>query len=202
MRRRAAGSTAPATSPLIEGCWFVSNSATSGAGAFFASSTALVRNCVFRGNSASFGSGASFLVIRRVTEELHVLQERGAGGTPLGTLYCFNVPAPSLSRCVIAFSTAGPAMTCNGGAAPSTSRSIVFGNAGGNTLCGTVDDNLALDPLFCGMDAQNVSVCANSPCLAANNAWGEAVGALGVGCSSCGSAVQPASWGGIKSLYR
>jgi hypothetical protein len=126
----------------------------------------------------------------------------GGGGTPQGTLYCFNVPAPSLSRCVIAFSTAGPAMTCSGGAAPSTSRSIVFGNAGGNALCGIASDNLSVDPLFCGMDAQNVSVCANSPCLAANNAWGEAVGARGQGCTACGSVVEPASWGRIKNLYR
>jgi len=189
------------TSPLIEDCWFVSNSATSGAGGFFASSAARIRNCVFRANSASFGSGASFLssaaVIRNCT-----FCRNGGSGTPQGTLYCFNVPAPSLDRCVIAFSTAGPAMTCSGGAAPMTSRSIVFGNAGGDALCGTVDDNLVLDPLFCGMDAQDLTLCANSPCLAGNNAWGEAVGALGAGCGSCVSPVQPTTWGLLKSRYR
>lgn len=188
-------------SPLIEGCWLVANSATTGAGAFFASSSARLRGCVFRGNTASYGSGASFLSsavrVRNCT-----FCRNGGGGGAQGTLYCVGVPAPSVRRCVIAFSTAGPALTCIGESAPATSRSIVFGNAGGDALCGTASDNLTVDPLFCGMDAGELTVCANSPCLAGNNAWGEAIGALGAGCGTCGSAVRHATWGRIKSLWR
>jgi hypothetical protein len=189
------------TSPLIEDCWFVSNSATSGAGAFFASSSAKLRNCVFRGNTALYGSGASFLS-SAVSVRNCTFCRNGGGGGAQGTLYCFNAPAPSLRRCVIAFSTAGPAMTCAGGSAPLTNHSIVFGNAGGDALCGTATSNLSVDPLFCGMDTQDLTLCGNSPCLVGNNAWGEAVGALGVGCGSCTSPVQPVTWGRLKSLYR
>jgi hypothetical protein len=188
-------------SPLIEDCWFVSNSATSGAGMFLASSSARVRRCVFRANSASFGSGMSFLSSAAVVTNCTFCRN-GGSGTPQGTIYCFNTPAPTIGRCVIAFGTAGPAMTCVGGAAPVTTHSIVYGNAGGNTLCGSPGDNLAADPLLCGVDAGNVAVCANSPCLPANNAWGESLGALGSGCGSCTSPVEPASWGRVKALWR
>jgi len=188
-------------SPVIDGCWFVSNSATSGAGGFFASSTARIMDCVFRSNSASFGSGASFLSSAAVVRNCTFCRN-GGSGTPQGTLYCFNAPAPTFNRCVIAFSTAGPAMTCAGGSSPVTTHAVVYGNAGGNALCGSPGANLATDPLFCGMDAGNVAVCANSPCLPGNNAWGEALGALGAGCGSCASPVAPASWGCIKALWR
>ena len=198
---QGAGIYCVGASPLIDGCWLASNSATSGGGAFFASSSATIRNCVFRGNTALYGSGASFLS-SAVSVRNCTFCRNGGGGDAQGTLYCFNLPAPSVRWCVIAFGTAGPVMICTADSAPLTNHSIIYGNAGGDALCGIASDNLSVDPLFCGMDAQNVAVCANSPCLAANNAWGEAVGALGAGCGSCGSAVQPASWGRIKSLYR
>jgi len=188
-------------SPLIDDCWFVSNSATSGAGVFLASSPAKLRNCVFRGNTATYGSGASFLSSSASVRNCTFCRNGGGGGAQ-GVLYCVSAPAPSVRRCIIAFSTAGPAVTCISGAAPSTSRSIVFGNAGGDAVCGAAGDNLFTDPLFCGMDAQDVTLCSTSPCLQSNNAWGETVGALGLGCGACASPVQPATWGRIKSLYR
>ncbi|MBM3307483.1 MAG: right-handed parallel beta-helix repeat-containing protein [Candidatus Eisenbacteria bacterium] len=187
-------------SPLIDGCWFVANSATSGAGAFFASSSAKVRNCVFTGNTATYGSGATFLLSAVVVRNCTFARNGGAGAP--GTLYCVGSPAPTFRACVVAFSAAGPPMKCENGASPVTTRSVVFGNAGGNTLCGNATDNLVTDPLLCGMLAADYTLCANSPCLPGNNAWGERVGALGAGCGDCASAVEPMSWGRIKALWR
>jgi len=187
-------------SPLVWDCWFVSNSATSGAGAFCASSSAKFRACVFRENSATYGSGITILSSTAALRNCTFCKNGGAAAQ--GTIYCVGSPAPSIYRCVIAFSATGPGLSCVGGSMPYTTHSIVFENAGGDDLCGTAYYNLFEDPLFCGIESDDLTVCANSPCIFSNNGWGEAVGALGEGCAECSSPVARTSWGRLKSLYR
>ncbi len=62
--------------------------------------------------------------------------------------------------------------------------------------------NIDSDPLFCDYEARDLTLCEDSPCLPDNNDWGELVGALGVGCGPCDTAVYERSWGWIKAMYR
>lgn len=80
----------------------------------------------------------------------------------------------------------------------------VYGNACGDTLEGNYEPSRIIwdDPLFCDMDADDYSLCANSPCLPSVSGWTERVGAYDAGCDNCSSAVQELTWGRIKALYR
>jgi hypothetical protein len=81
------------------------------------------------------------------------------------------------------------------------SHCIVFGNSGGDSIPGQVD-NLYHDPLFCDADLNNYSLCLNSPCLPANNAWGELIGNHEMGCGKCESVAEPAAWATVKQMFR
>ena len=83
---------------------------------------------------------------------------------------------------------------------PETTYSCVFGNVGGDALCGSYSDILEADPLFCDLAIGDLSIDAASPCLPANNPWGILIGALGEGCSTV--MVEPATWGRVKTLFR
>jgi hypothetical protein len=61
------------------------------------------------------------------------------------------------------------------------------------------------DPGLCDWYPGNQTgfeLCADSPALPGNNDWGELVGAMGEGCGPCVTAVECASWGSIKAMYR
>jgi hypothetical protein len=160
-------------SPKISRCTFAGNAATNFGGAFraYAGSPAFT-NCTFAQNSCSSGGGC--------------LQFDGSG------------VAGSVDRCIIAFSTQGKPVS---GYGATTVHSIVFANAGGDSLIGPHHNNAFVDPLFCGMGGGSFTLCANSPALPVHNAWGLSVGHLGQGCSDCASPVAATSWGAIKELF-
>jgi predicted outer membrane repeat protein len=160
-------------SPTVARCTFAGNTATGSGGAFraFAGGPAL-RNCTFARNSCSSGGGC--------------LEFTGAG------------VAGELDRCIVAFGPQGHSVV---GSGVTTEHCIVFANAGGDSLPGTHHSNAFVDPLFCGMDAGDLTLCANSPALPVYNPWSLSVGHLGQGCSDCASAATPTSWGAIKALF-
>ena len=55
-------------------------------------------------------------------------------------------------------------------------------------------DILSLDPLFCNVDDDDLTLCSNSPCLPGGNPWGITIGDHGEGCSDCGSTLGGAPW--------
>ena len=62
--------------------------------------------------------------------------------------------------------------------------------------------NISADPLFCDPDSDNFQIAHDSPCVGAGPG-GSDIGAFGVGCSSTMvEAVETASWGRIKAMYR
>jgi hypothetical protein len=69
-------------------------------------------------------------------------------------------------------------------------------NAPGATLV----DNISEDPLFCEEQTGEYTLQDCSPCLGAAHDGGD-IGAFGEGCE-CYVAVEDASWGSIKALYR
>ncbi len=60
--------------------------------------------------------------------------------------------------------------------------------------------NLAADPLFCAPTNGDYTLQECSPCVGAALDGGD-IGAFGVGCG-CWTSAKPASWGGIKALFR
>jgi hypothetical protein len=125
----------------------------------------------------------------------------GGGG---GALHC-RTANPMVLQTILAFSTAGKGIHCESAALPYVAYSDVYGNAGGDAVCGTSYQNGSEDPRFCDMDGDDVTLCANSWCLPGgppHNPTGTLIGARGQGCGDCSSPVAPATWGAVKALYR
>ncbi len=91
----------------------------------------------------------------------------------------------------------------------------LFGNEGGDWIApfaAQIDaaGNFSAPPCFCDEFGGDVHLCADSYCLPGFHPWGchELVGALDVGCGTCGCSDQgpvaneARSWGYVKSLYR
>jgi hypothetical protein len=100
----------------------------------------------------------------------------------------------TMSGSIVAFNESRGVM-CDGAGAFECSD--VFGNQGGDELCGTdLGSNFSLDPLLC----EDYTLDSASPCSPAHSPTGcGLIGALGIG---CGAAVEPATWGRIKALGR
>lgn len=104
--------------------------------------------------------------------------------------------APTVHHNIIVFSTSGSGVTCIGGTSAVLSNNNIFGNIGGDALCG-VDGggNMSLDPQFCGIPGSgNYYLQSDSPCAPGQ------IGALPVLCST--TPTHQKSWGAIKALYR
>jgi hypothetical protein len=152
------------------------NTAGSGGGIFVWGGAPTITNCTFYRNGAPEG----------------------------GAVYCRG-SQPNITRCIIAFSTNGKGIACDGLATPVITHCDIFGNTAGDDLCGTGTENLGSDPLFCSMDLSGeVSLCGNSPCLAVpgHNPWNELIGAMEGACADCSTPAMQTTWGAVKALYR
>ena len=94
----------------------------------------------------------------------------------------------NVHHCIMAFSSAGRGLYCTGtGDEPSIGCCCVYGNAGGDDICGMGEGNFVQDPLFCDPGAMNFHINANSPCAPGNHPGSPPpcellIGAYGVGC--------------------
>ena len=162
-------------SAVISGCTFDENEAFNGGGICCASSSPQIIGCTFARNY----------------------------GTNGGAIICADGSSPAISNCILAHSVSGGAVHCGMSDEPEITHCAAFGNAGGDSLCGTYHDNLFVDPLFCNMGQGDLALCANSQCLPGGNSWGELIGAREQGCDDCSSSpVKDESWGSIKAMYR
>ncbi len=150
------------SNPLIENCLITNNVVTAtygeGGGADFSFSPyPTVRNCTFDGNSTG---------------------PNGSGG---GISFQFGADV-MLEKCIVSNSLTGMGLYCLG-ANPTITCSDIWGNAGGNGLCGTDGgNNFSLDPLFCGSEGIEFNIEPDSPCAPEHSACGERVGYGTVGC--------------------
>lgn len=103
----------------------------------------------------------------------------------------------------------GPAIGSDpgGSAVVSLSCCDLFGNEGGDWTEEIVDQlgengNISADPAFCDPDFGDFTLADSSPCapFLPPNEECDMIDAWPVGCG--GTAVSPASWGDLKSLYR
>jgi len=183
----------------VSDCEFYGNTAVDRGGAISVKNADIsVRRCTFASNDGQRGGGMSLensdLTLFRTT----MANNRGALGS---SLFLENTTA-TVEQCVLAFGRGSSAVW---GGAPETFHSCVFGNSSGDSLPGSPHDNINADPLVCDLLGQTsgaMSLCTNSPCLPANNAWSLPVGSKTQGCGDCDSPVEGATWGAIKALYR
>jgi len=112
-----------------------------------------------------------------------------------------NTAGLTVMQSILAFSSVGKGVSCEEGATPYVGFCDVYGNAGGDDVCGTSYGNGSEDPRFCGIDTGDVTLCANSPCLPGGISMA-LIGARGEGCGACSAPVTPSSWGVLKALYR
>lgn len=214
------------SAPAFTGCTFLENRGPDGGGIYAQYSPVTATDCTFVGNSAGSGGALSFYYSGSTGQLSHCAFVENAatvggavflfGGAnalfanctfagnssgPYGIIYTYGA-SPNVENCIIAFSGSAPAECALGTENPTFTHCVLYQNTGGDSLCGTVADTLHRDPNFCGLSGDDYHLCQDSICSALNSPWGELVGALDVGCGSCGSAVEPRSWGIIKSMYR
>ncbi len=140
-----------------------------GGGMYLKYSPAVVENCTFYGNGT---------------------QGEGAEAGNLGLKTAIFTDPPMVSKCIIAFSTQGKGIYCVGDNEPLVDCCDVYGNEGGDEICGSGSDNFSEDPLFCNPDEGNFHLQEGSPCAPGNHPGGpdacdgDLIGACTVGCES------------------
>jgi len=178
------------TSVMISGCSFVQNVDSTSAGAISlwnADNAQIVGSTFFQNTSWSpGGSGAlradscDVLTIDNCTLVKNV--------SNAGTIRLNASPSPTISHTIIAFNVIARAIECGDPPSlPQLSCSDLFLNWGGDYVhCVTglegVDGNFSAHPLFCDLEAGDLTLVNGSPCLAANSPCGALVGAHDQGC--------------------
>jgi len=182
----------------IDGCLFEENEASTG-GAIDAGGETLsilhsdfVRNSADHGGAVALGEN-SWITVAQCTF-VH-------NASPAGAVIEGGWWELAVHNCIIAFTTEGSAFDCSA-IDLDIEHCVLFENAGGDSLCGQAADNLVAAPLLCGVHADDLTLCDDSPCLPDNNEWGELVGAHGEGCGSCAVVVERSSWGALKAGFR
>ena len=215
------------SSPTIENCTFRDNHASSRGGAIYIGiSSSAISNCIFHGNSADDRGGAIYTDMSSVTITGCLFDEnvtptdwtRGGalfleegsetvtnctmvGNTP-DNVMVYNGSGVTVSHCIIASATDGVGITASPADGAMLTRSVLFGNAGGDAPACDHDQIIYADPLFCDDEADDFTLCDDSFAVWYNNAWAEQIGAYGSGCEPCGTPVETSSWGRMKALYR
>jgi hypothetical protein len=162
-----------------------------------------VGNCTIYSNAAQNGGGISYHNSSYGTVSWCTLYDNDA---PTGAgISCTNDSSPTIARTIITASTgAGTGMNCGVGSTPVVECSDIWGNAGGDAICGADNgDNISLDPLFCRVDplAEGVfSIQSVSPCTPDSSLCSLRIGAGTVECGT--SPTEPTTWGRLKSSYR
>jgi predicted outer membrane repeat protein len=214
-------------STLIESCDFRNNFGVGGGAgvALLGVDEAEVRDCFFEGNTARYGGGMSLCCAGlpyEITGNLFVSNTAEVRGGALaantnsvvtGNTFVSNVAPdggavqvnPSagsvvFERNVLAHNTGAPALESDGDP-HSGDCNVFWSNAAGDYTDYTPGprDRVA-DPEFCDMPGGDYTVRNTSPCAPANSLGCGQIGALGVGCGVI--AVEPGSWGEIKSWHR
>lgn len=169
------------SSPALSRVEFINNAAPgSGGGMTCIFSSPAISECVFRKNSAFFGGGIYCADSSPSVTSCTFADNEAAHG---GGLYCFGGSDPAITNTIIAFSSGSTALFCGAGSEPFTSHSCFYGNDGGDEVCGPHSTSmLYTDPLFCDLEAGDLTLRGDSDCLPDNNQWDILIGALGEGC--------------------
>lgn len=180
----------------IEGCSFIDNRGRTGAGLYSSytgpvavGGSVFLRNIAISLLSQAFGSGGGIAAAYSEVNLDRCTLAMNSGGNRGGGIYASASSLVSVSRSIIAYSTRGTAITCDGGGIADLSCSDLFGNAAGDYVnCvqnqNGQDGNLSVNPLFCNLGSDDIHLSDLSPCLPENNSCGQLMGAQGVGCGN------------------
>ncbi len=142
------------SSPALTGCVFEKNVSYFGGAIYCGQSSPDIRSCTFVGNEGYEGSAIS----------------------------CADGSSPEIRYTIVAGNKPDEALRC-AVSTPYTTLSCFFDNGDFNELCGTYTTSmLYLDPLFCDIDAGELTLRSASVCLPENNQWNVQMGAFGEGC--------------------
>jgi hypothetical protein len=153
-------------------------------------------HCVLSGNVAYYGGALAagdggILYARNCTLTKNFARYDGAAS------YQYRDGRIRYWNCIIGFNTGSQALTCAIFSRTWLVCCDVVGNEWGDwTGCvadqAEIDGNFSAPPQFCSLSDGRHYLQPDSPCLPANNACGELVGALGVGCENflCGDVNQ------------
>ena len=166
----------------VEHSLFYHNYSSSQGGGLAVSGCSMIAGCTVVANSAPDGAGIW-------------------SGSQIGVI-----------SCVVAYNTGGAGCglyrTWDGYIATLECTDI-FANEGGDWVGDIapqngVYGNFSLCPSFCQADVNDYHLCDMSPCMPGNHGGYACglIGALSQGCACGPSAVQPATWGEIKAMYK
>ena len=186
---------------LMEDCLVQGNDAayTYSQGGGIATSTAspTLRRVTIVGNTASgfFAEGGGLDISFAPAPTLENCTIAGNGTSPNGFGGGMSVQwgaSPVIDRCIIAGSTVGQGIYCSG-ATPIVGCSNIWGNAGGDAICGTDNGgNFSADPQFCGTAGHEYNLAGTSPCAPGNHPGGLCGGDLiGAQTAGCGESAVP-----------
>lgn len=191
-------------------CAFVENTAVEVGGGFFCGSggaalSPTFEECRFIGNTAGYSGGAAYIeaVYPARDVSFHACTFAYDAAPEGAVMFCGY--AATLSNCIVAFATDGPAVNCPYGGSATLACCDIYGNAGGDWV-GCIagqqgqNGNLALDPLFCNGPGGDVRLQEDSPCAPEQNPACGLIGAQPVACPS--TAVERGTWGRIKGSFR
>ncbi len=176
--------------PSITECTFTDNVSgwTGGAITLEGGSGGAIESCVLHGNAAE--TGAAIEITASTGPGITSCTFQGNVANPGDGAIASTDASPDIANTIIAGTEIGAALVCSGSPTPTTTHSCSFGNAAGDSLCGSYHDNMFEDPLFCNAAGGDLTLHDDSPCLAANNGWGELVGARGAGGCGPGTGVD------------
>jgi len=185
----------------MTGCFVRRSSSVGHGGALVAMDCvgARIEGCTFQSSEAHTGADLCLLGASEVDVTACSFVE-GRAEAEGASVYCGELSNVGFERCIFAFTHDVEPFECDG--TVSFRNCISYGNAAGDSLCGSYSDNLFVDPRFCDSWGSDYGLCANSPALPANNPWNELIGAWGENCGDCYTPVTPVSWGSIKALFR
>jgi hypothetical protein len=156
---------------VIDGC----TATTDGGGLWAgAGSEPELRDVTIAGCSAARGGGIHCNAASPTLDGVTMWGNSAGDG---GGLSCAATASPVIRRTIIARSTSGGAVYCDGADTPSMTHSCMYGNAGGDSICGSHHENLFVNPLFCDEYAGDFALRDDSQCLPDNNPWTELIGA-------------------------
>lgn len=190
------------TSVMLEDCLFEDNVAASHGAIQILYSNATVEGCTFARNTSDWMGGALW------TDKMAQVHLRDCtfwgNGSLRGTMVLGQVET-ILENCIIAASTAGPAIHLMGSV--ELSCCDLWGNAGGDWVGGIADQcgirgNISADPQFCDAPSGDFTLAETSPCapFSPPNPECDLIGAWPVGCGS--TPTRASTWGEIKLFFR
>ncbi len=151
-------------------------SPTTGGGIYMFGSSPTIANCVIADNSIVAGGGISVVNSSPTITNCTIYNNTGLGG-----IYYDAASGGAVTGCIIAETNSGSGLLCIMGADPHVSSTDLYGNAGGDAVCGTdLGDNFSAEPRLCDPAAGSYFLQPTSPC--ARHQMPVLVGALDVGC--------------------